>query len=104
MLYAIELDSNFSRCILKKQFDNFLQLQTDLLRLQNQVVLQPQGMSNNKLVVSKRLHDVLPRLPSSLSSLIWRSSVPSNVAEIEQRKESLTKYSQVLLELIESTL
>ena len=41
VLYAIELQSNFSKCIVKKKFDNFIQLQTNLLSMHDQIVLQP---------------------------------------------------------------
>ena len=96
-LYAILIESDYSRFITKNTFENFELLQKKLVRLENQVVhaYSPQ----NRGVVSHRLKDVLPRLPSSFLSLFWKKSNLS-ASELAERKRDLTQYSQRLLDLL----
>ena len=85
-LYAILIESDYSRFITKNTFENFEVLQKRLVRLENQIVL---SRSPQNTVVTHRLKDVLPRLPSSFLSLFWKKSNLS-ASEISARKRDLT--------------
>lgn len=74
-----------------------------MLNLSSQIVPQPQALHKH-LVVAKRLHDVIPRLPLSYLEMIWGSTDSLDPTEIEQRKETLTTYCNNMLKMLESAL
>ena len=76
VLFAIGLESDFSRFITKNTFENFEILQKQLISLDNQLVFSKPSAHNP--VQTHRLKDVLPRLPVPFLSLFWRKAVPSN--------------------------
>lgn len=75
VLFAIQVESDYSRFITKNTFENFQLLQKRLVSLENQLVLTK---SIQNTVTTQRLKDVLPRLPSSFLSLLWKKAVPSD--------------------------
>ena len=76
VLFAIGLESDFSRFITKNTFENFEILQKQLISLDNQLVFSKPSAHNP--VQTHRLKDMLPRLPVPFLSLFWRKAVPSN--------------------------
>lgn len=75
VLFAIFVQSDYSRFITKNTFENFEILQRKLVSLENQIVLS--RTPQNK-VLTHRLKDVLPRLPTSILSFFWKKAVPSD--------------------------
>ena len=76
VLFAIGVESDFSRFITKNTFENFEILQKQLISLDNQLVFAKPNPHNP--VQTHRLKDVLPRLPVPFLSLFWRKAVPSH--------------------------
>lgn len=75
VLYAVEVESEYSRFVTKCTFAHFEQLQRKLISLSHQIVLT---RSSQNQVTTKRLKEVLPRLPTSLISLFFHRAVPSS--------------------------
>ena len=75
VLYAIMIESDYSRFITKNTFENYEILQKKLISLENQVVL---SKTPQNVVLTHRLKDVLPRLPTSFLSIFWKKSVLSD--------------------------
>ncbi|CDW83611.1 UNKNOWN [Stylonychia lemnae] len=76
ILYAIEIESEFSKYIVLKQFKNFIKLQQDLVKLKDCTVeMCPRIGSLGAECVS--LEKLIPKLPSSFIGLLFKS-MPTN--------------------------
>ena len=71
VLYALELTSNYSRYVAKKQYVNFVELQQRLLLLRDQVTIT--RLPNSNLLQVRRLEEVLPKLPTSILGFLFES-------------------------------
>mmetsp|Transcript_18059 Transcript_18059/g.13108 ORF Transcript_18059/g.13108 Transcript_18059/m.13108 type:complete len:133 (-) Transcript_18059:443-841(-) len=89
VLYAVEIQSEFSKFIMLKQFQNFVKLQQELVKLKDSVVQVPR--SDRMGFDYTFLDKLLPKLPAGFLDLIW-PSVPSP-DQIQKQKESLRQYS-----------
>ena len=69
------MQSDYSRFITRNTFENFEILQRKLVSLDNQIVL---ARTPQNTVLTHRLKDVLPRLPTSFLSFFWKKAVPSD--------------------------
>ena len=84
VLFAIGLESDYSRFITKNTFENFEVLQKQLVSLDNQLVFS-KAAAPHSAVQTHRLKDVLPRLPVPFLSLFWRKAVPSQADLVVSR-------------------
>ena len=83
VLYLCEIKTQFSKHFVKKRFENFIDLQTKLCNMSNQLIMQKNKQKNAKnSFIIRNLNDVLPKLPNSFFSKLFGPAVPS-VSDIQ---------------------
>eukprot|EP00347_Sterkiella_histriomuscorum_P009893 403339469 len=103
ILYAVEIESEFSRYVVLKQFSDFVRLQQELVQMKDHIVeLNPRYALTSNQPECLPLEKLIPKLPTSFISYLFKTTPSSD--QIERNKKNLSQYSQQLIEILSKTI